>query len=49
MGVYGLEFVMDPVQLTSCTITLVQNVGSFLVLGIIIDTLTMHPQTNEIT
>jgi hypothetical protein len=27
MGVYKLELVMDPVQLTSCTLTLVQDVG----------------------
>jgi hypothetical protein len=46
MGVYGLELVMDPVQLTSCTLTLVQNVGSFL--GVNIDTLTLPPQTYEI-
>ncbi len=31
---------MDPVQLTSCTLTLVQNVGSFLCINI--DTLTPH-------
>ncbi len=31
---------MDPVQLTSCTLTLVQNVGS--ILGINVDTLTPH-------
>ncbi len=46
MGVYGLELVMDLVQLTSCTLTLVQDVGSFL--GINVDTLTPHPQTYEI-
>jgi hypothetical protein len=28
MGVYELKLVMDPVQQTSCTLTLVQNVGS---------------------
>ena len=31
---------MDPVQLTSCTLTLIRNVGSFL--GINVDTLTPH-------
>jgi hypothetical protein len=41
MGVYGLELVMDPVQLTSFTLTLEQDVGSFL--GINVDTLTPHP------
>jgi hypothetical protein len=46
MGVYRLELVMDPVELTSCTLNLVQNVGSFL--GVNIDTLTPHPQTYEI-
>ncbi len=46
MGVYGLELVMDPVQMTSCTLTPVQNVGSFLV--VVDDTLTLHPQTYEI-
>ncbi len=28
MGVYELELVMDPVQQASCTLTLVQGVGS---------------------
>jgi hypothetical protein len=37
---------MDPVQLTSCTLTLVKNVGSYL--GVNVDTLTLHPQTYEI-
>jgi hypothetical protein len=46
MGVYKLELVMDPVQLTSCALTLVQNVGPFL--GINVDTLTPHPQVYEI-
>jgi hypothetical protein len=46
MGVYGLELVMDPAQLTSGMLTPVQNVGSFL--GIDIDTLTPHPQIYEI-
>jgi hypothetical protein len=46
MGVYGLELVMDPVELMSPILTLVQNVGSFL--GINVDTLTPHPQTYEI-
>jgi hypothetical protein len=38
--------VIDPVQPTSCTLTLVQDVGSFI--GINIDTLTPHPQTFEV-
>ncbi len=46
MGVYGLELVMDPVQLTSCTLKLEQDIGSFL--GVNIDTLTPHPETYEI-
>ncbi len=40
MWSYKLDLRMDPVQLTSCTLTLVQNVGSFL--GINVDTLTPH-------
>jgi hypothetical protein len=46
MGVYGLEMVMDPVQLTSCILTLVQDVGYFL--GVNVDTLTPHPKIYEI-
>jgi hypothetical protein len=39
----GWNYVMDPVQPTSCTLTLVKDVGSFL--GINVDTLTLHPYT----
>jgi hypothetical protein len=46
MGVYGLELVMDPVQPASCTLTLVQDIGSFAA-GICATT-TAHTQTNEI-
>ncbi len=40
MRSHELDLRMHPVQLTSCTLTLVQNGGSFL--GINIDTLTPH-------
>jgi hypothetical protein len=45
-GSVQLILVMDPVQLTSCMLTLVQNVGSFL--GIVIEALTLHPQSYEV-
>jgi hypothetical protein len=38
MRSYKLDLRMDPVQRSPCTLTLVQNVGSFL--GINVDTLT---------
>jgi hypothetical protein len=40
MRSHKLDLRMDPVQLTSCMLTLVQNVWSFL--GVNIDTLTPH-------
>jgi hypothetical protein len=42
----GWKQVMDLVQPTSCTLTLVQNFASFS--GVNVDTLTPHPYTYEV-
>ncbi len=46
MGVYELELVMDPVQLTSCTLN--SGTGNESFTDVYVDTLTLHPETYEI-